>query len=54
MIKNLEDLQVWQKARILSQKIYKITASFPVSDLNVIIFRKAYNSIGQLVVLYLK
>ncbi|MBI2622670.1 MAG: four helix bundle protein [Candidatus Levybacteria bacterium] len=46
MIKNLEDLQVWQKARILSQKIYKITASFPVSEKNILIsqLRRASNS----------
>ncbi|MBI1982046.1 MAG: four helix bundle protein [Candidatus Levybacteria bacterium] len=47
MIKNLEDLQVWQKARILSQKIYKITASFPVSEKNILIsqLRRASNSV---------
>lgn len=32
MIKNIEDLLVWQKARILNKMIYKITASFPLNE----------------------
>lgn len=34
MIKSFEDLQVWQKARLLSRKIYQITAAFPTSEKN--------------------
>lgn len=34
MIKNLEDLQVWQKARTFNKMIYNITASFPSSERN--------------------
>lgn len=29
MIKNLEDLQVWQKARDFNKKIYDLTSTFP-------------------------
>lgn len=32
MIKNLEDLQVWQKARTFNKMIYDITASFPSTE----------------------
>lgn len=29
MIKNLEDLKVWQKAREFNKKIYELTSTFP-------------------------
>lgn len=33
-IKSFEDLQVWQKARLLSRKIYQITTVFPTGEKN--------------------
>lgn len=34
MIKNIEDLVVWQKARLLNKKIYECTALFPSNEKN--------------------
>lgn len=47
MIRNIEDLIVWQKARLLNNRIYSLTKSFPSSERNNLIsqLRRAVASI---------
>ena len=47
MIKNIEDLIVWQKARLLNNMVYSLTKSFPSSERNNLIdqLRRAVASI---------
>lgn len=32
MIKSIEDLHVWQEARLLNKKIYQLTDNFPITE----------------------
>lgn len=47
MIKSIEDLNVWQEARILNKRIYSVTATFPATERNNLIsqLRRASSSI---------
>lgn len=47
MIKSIEDLNVWQEARLLNKKIYQLTANFPITEKNNLVsqLRRASSSI---------
>lgn len=47
MIRSIEDLNVWQEARLLNKKIYQLTANFPITEKNNLVsqLRRASSSI---------
>lgn len=39
IIRNLEDLETWQRARGLAGKIYELTANFPGSEKHILVLQ---------------